>query len=508
MAVFASDTELGSSEVSYKALCIALHRGWISGSLAREDVSWLMRSYVMPLGSSHDNEDARVSETQALAHGIAEWARRRGKADLSRDLQAIGEGRRLVLYPVAVEEALRDMRQATLWRLSRSHARRRRQTARIPFSPPCAEEWTGSGGVSFGEWRVISWTDKERREAVFSQYENAKGKMFGTMSAAHYSFIPCVPYCIGTDVLVVGVGHGAVARLCLEAGARAVFGLDLSSTLPLEGHNFRWYKPSMVQESEDRDKYVQLPESFLTSGDWLDARVSSLVLTQTPPSSVIILDMQAENVPPSWRYLTPLIAASWAGPVFYRTYCTPFEAELLLSDMRAGGGRAEAHVTSVLTDATLPHAFLFYVGALPSLPARVHSSDVHLLPSHLPPCDLSFMGGGREYLWGEAIFNICSVGANMQPEDVTRAVNDVIVASYGDYLSRPSYTQWTLLLHAAVACRFVAGTEEERLRTLGALLHGQTLEIRVSHLVLPVVPSSMLVRHLSKTAARLIAPGG
>jgi hypothetical protein len=504
MAVFASDTELGASEVTYKALCIALHRGWTEGALTKDDVSWLMTKYVMPLGSSKDTEEERVAEARALAYGICGWARQRQRHGLARDLERLGGGHRLVLYPIAVEEALREMRKGYEWGLTVTTAPRQSRRFVPHACRPCGARWERRPVAAERRWRTLSSTEETAIAVAVSQMEASRGRVYGTLSSAHYSFAACIPAVLGRDVLVVGTGHGAIARLCLEAGARAVYGVDLASSLPLEGHNFRWYKPPMVRESDGAHRYVQLPESFTTTGDWYDPDVSSSILRSLLPSTIVIVDIQSGASRATLSVLDPLIDENWPTLVYVRVFATVTEVELLLSDISAGGGRVEVFLGAPARETEATQMFLLAISRMPSAPALCLSPAVVVTPVFTAPPDMSYMGGGQSFLLGAVAFDIVPVGPTDSLTDVRRRLADVVVASHGDYLSRPTYSHWSLLLYALVACDFVAAPDATRRRYLRRLVAGSPIAVRASSLHLTVDASFHLLRHLCKVASRLI----
>lgn len=504
MAVFASDTELGASEVTYKALCVCLHRGWQNGTLSKTDVSWLMTSYIMPLGSSKDSEEARVVEARALAYGISGWAKTRGLNDLSSDLEVLGSGKKLVLYPVAVEEALRDMRRGHEWGLSVLHRKSVRAYRKTIKQPVCKTTWFTHPRLLRNEWRCLDAPSIRQHDVAHAQLEAARGRVYGTHSSAHYSFISLLARVENRDVLVVGSGHGAVARLCLEGGARSVFGLDLASSLPLEGHNFRWYKPPMVQESEYAERYVQLPESFITSGDWYDPSVSSSVLTSLLTSALVVIDIQAGASRQGLECLDPLIESQWTGLVVVRLYITIEEAELLVSDISAGGGRVEIYSGAPERPRHMTQMVVLHFLSLPQQPCTAVSRCMALKWVSSDPPDLHYMGGGSAFLLGLSVFSMVPVSDRDTPSSVRERIVHVISVSHGEYLSRPSYAHWTLMLHALLSCDFLLASPSHRVYMLDTLLSGSSLPLSAGSLRLSIEPSPRLVRHLCKVVGRLL----
>jgi hypothetical protein len=504
MAVFASDPELGASEVTYKALCLVLHKAWLNGSLTKEDVTWLMTRYIMPLGSSKETEEARMTEARALAYGLVAWARTQNREDLAHDLERLAEGHRLVLYPIAISEALRDMRKGHEWGLVVESYRELRSRPAVSNAVPCKMSWSRSPVLATPAWRTLPFIKPDRTSIMQGQLLTSHGRIHGTHSSAHYSFDSLWNVVRHRDVLIIGTGHGAVARLCLELGARAVFGLDLASTLPLEGHNFRWYIPPMVRESEDVPKYLQLPQSFTTSGNWNDPDVASEVLESMVKSTVVIVDIQAGAGTPSLSVLDPLIAASWPGLVIVRLYVTKDIMELLLSDVSAAGANVTVHLGAPERPSSEPQMFILTFRSLPSHPSSSDSACVSLHLQYGGISPMPFMGGGREYLLGASVHYIVPVESTSSVLDLRTRLAEVVSVSHGEYLSRPSYRQWTLMLHALVACDFLITSDAGRSRLLARLAEGSSLSVRSGSLRLSVGSSFSLIRHLCKIVARCL----
>jgi len=504
MAVFASDSELGASEVTYKSLCLSLHKSWLSGGLSPSDASWLMTTYIMPLGSSKETEESRMMEARALAYGICGWARQRNNDGLANDLANLGAGRKLVLYPVAVEEALRDMRKGYEWGLAVQSISVQRHKPLFQAARPCSVQWKNPSPIGPMEWRVLPEDTTSRMEVLLGQLNASKGRLFGTFSSAHYSFTSCLPVVSRRDILVIGTGHGAIARMCLEAGARSVFGLDLATSLPLEGHNFRWYKPPMVRESDEASKYTQLPESFVTSGNWMDRDVSSRVLASVLTSTIVIIDIQGGRGRNGLAVLGPLVEAQWPGLVVCRLYATIGEMEWLLSDISSAGGRASVFLGAPLRPFSAPQMFVVHIHKVPSCASLASRKTAEITVHECELPHMGYMGGGFDFLMGASVFNMVPVSSSDTYATMRERVVDIILTSHGEYLSRPTYPNWTLMLHALVACDFLVSSPSNRLRLLKRIAAGQSITVKAGSLRLSVDSSFRLTRHLTKVVARLL----
>jgi len=292
--------------------------------------------------------------------------------------------------------------------------------------------------------------------------------------------------------------------LCLEAGASAVFGLDLNATLPLEGHNFRWYKPPMVHESDDELRYIQLPSSFITSGDWTDPDVASHVLKSVLSTCIIIIDIQAGKTRLPLSVLAPVIEARWKALIIVRMYLTIDEAEWIASDLSAGGGIFQIYPGAPLRSEHATQSFVFHISQLPDSGCIASQKAVLISCVDWELCEMPFMGGGRDFLMGALVFNTVSVPTPATVSSLRNALVEVVLASHGDYLSRPSYSHWSLLLYGLVACDFMLGSETYRVRTLRRLLNNESIIVRAGTLALEVKAHFKLIRHLSKVAARLL----
>jgi hypothetical protein len=503
-AVFASDKEMCASETAYKALCLALHRAWISGDMSAEDGTHLMRHFIIPLGRKKTDEESRVIEAQTVALGLSQWAHATGRATLAAACHAIGRGAKMIMYPVAVQEVLRDMRDRAKWKLSRLGARPDKEAARhaprlLPLQVAYGHSASGHPGP-----RVLPSTHATRLLIAQAQTEASRGRLHGTWSSAHYGFLCAVRYCTRKDVLLVGAGHGAVARLCLEWGATSVTGLDLAISLPLAGHNFRWYQPPMVKEADEAPRYTQAEESLTTSGDWMDPVIARRVLLRMGlPSCPVIIDIQRASSRYGLEVLSPLITAQWAGHVFVRLFATVEELQFLLSDIQAGGGTADAYLAGPAMPAAIT-PFVLHIRTLPTV--LVHTDICTAVVTTVPSFLLvptPYMGGGTAFLQSQTTMNIHTVSSPVAMHTLFLHVRAAVRASQGEYISRPSFAEWTALLHAYAACIWLMAPSAVRTTILSDLCRGDSLRLPLFPGTLTVESSSILIRHITKVAARL-----
>jgi len=97
----------------------------------------------------------------------------------------------------------------------------------------------------------------------------------------------------GTNVLVVGVGRGAVARVLLELGATRVIGLDLRSTFPPIVQREFSYTPQEVVDASLSDRFVWADECFSSTGDVFEHDLNSLRVTYR--CDFIIVDIESKS---------------------------------------------------------------------------------------------------------------------------------------------------------------------------------------------------------------------
>nr|WPR17640.1 MAG: RNA-dependent RNA polymerase [Yellow silver pine associated mymonavirus 3] len=505
LSIFVSEHDRSVSDVVHTALCLLLHKAWKLHIFSDAEAKIVMQDNIIPLGLNRDRDDHRVQEAYAVAYRFYLEFSRRGHYDLAQNCQSLAEGRRVFLYSVSLEEVVRDFRNSRMWNLARADdivessfrphtfARTQRASLFFPSSPQ------GEYGVR----HFVSQTE-EREQISLHQMESSKGKIYGMFSCAHYNFSPVASYLAGKDVLIVGVGHGAVARLALEAGADMVHGLDLHSSLPLDNHSFRTYKPPMVMECSRENHYIQCLQSFTTSGDWTDPSVSDTVLSQLLWSTMVVIDIQSGTSRPNLSLLQPLIDKRWRGLCVMRCYMTEQETIYLCSDLQCSGSQfsiffpdqhiAKKYSTVIILIQRLPHSLK--VATQPSV--RVLSKGEIVLN------DMSCMGGGRGTLVTEVVHNLVQLPDDVSLLEAWSSVDDLYLATKGDYLSRPTYMNWTLVLEALFSLHWLMCSSSERVNYVKLLAKMEPVYFSRYSVSCNLQPSFRLLRHITKTVSRLL----
>jgi hypothetical protein len=103
-------------------------------------------------------------------------------------------------------------------------------------------------------------------------------------------------------VVSIGVGHGAVASVCLNLGCSSVVGVDLRDSFPIVTQREETYKPPEVVNTGLSDQFSWSPMVYSMGGDAL--RNPELTWSSCPANSTVIIDIERPHLE-----LVPLLLA-------------------------------------------------------------------------------------------------------------------------------------------------------------------------------------------------------
>jgi hypothetical protein len=295
-------------------------------------------------------------------------------------------------------------------------------------------------------------------------YHRNLGKYGFFGGSAIHTWSTFAPLFSHKPVIIVGSGMGAIARVALDNGSPHVFGLDLRSSIPMKSHRFRSYKPPLVMASEYEDRYVQIPESFTTSGDWFDERVSSALLDYDPGDSTIVIDIQLNASRFGLETLIPILRRKSAGTIMVRLYLDDNEESLLLSDLTVSS--CKFRVFSFDTVAQVHQVVLVLTQwSRNLLYAVVPETDLVRRPIQIPTLT-DPDENHRLTAISDAIFNVYMPGPGSTLPQVGDHLRESVTSTAGDYDSRFSYGQWTLQLRSLLVTEWACGSALDHLEMI------------------------------------------
>lgn len=501
-ALFSSCSDRGLSNLSLRAMVLLVHEAYLLGEVPPQAATMIVKQYVLPLGRNKDTEADRISSIQAVQYQLCDHCQTQGYSGLYTNMRLLASGSRIEAYAASTGEMMRDMRDASRWGL-RNVMYHRTAQALIQASGCIPWRATMSTAVIPVEtYDATTYVAPSTSVRLLRQALASSGRIWGLHSAAHYHFVPLISLFPGVDVLIIGAGHGAVARLALESGARMVYGHDLRQDLPLDNHSFRWYIPPMVASSPRQDRYRQTIQSFSSSGDWYYDDVATSVLGLHLPSTMVIFDIHQSRDGRDMSHLLPLIEKNWRGVCCWRTFLDIDLAQLTLLQLRRGGGAASMYRESrEHTSASCLYVITRLPRALRYLtPLRMGT----MTPGKWSVPDLSAMGGGFSDLCSAAVH---FTTVYLQPPSMDlmqRNMESLYLGMRGEYESRPTYIGWTVILEGLTAVWWLSLPRRQQGLVLCQIGRSERLNVIVRSVSTSVTSNLSLGRHLSKVVARLL----
>lgn len=313
----------------------------------------------------------------------------------------------------------------------------------------------------------------------------------------------------GYTVLVVGAGLGAASAVAALGGAISVYGHDLRTDLPLLGNPLSYVAP-IPRICGVTHLVSQTTESQYTSGDWFDDAISSSLLRRFVGHAVVVVDLASERGS-SPDVLAPIVRYGKAELYMLRVTTDRARGSLLFGYVDANFHTRGLYRCSTLSTLT-EYVLLLQLRKVPldrtalRLYPEVGVVDVwEGSPQRraLVPRGLSVYDGS---IYMTLAFVTHALGGVTSSNPRTTCFGALLL--FDDMLqglaARPSYGEWTGVLHCAAACDLAlyhsSDAARERIRT-GS---DTGLYSLASHPTIRVHFTAALERYLVLYAARLI----
>jgi len=439
MAVFGSDPLSGTEQAVIRMLRRKAALAMITGLVSHEEATFIIGSPIRRLSMlTIRDAEARLEEFQSILLSYESY--RRGSIPLTLEAASIpmavanaSAGCKIHATRASAEEIVRRYRYRSSPQVLRAY---RQHLPRTPISKVNLRSIAG-----FSPDHVE--TEVERLKDLFN---HAYGNTLSFGSGAMIIWLPLSELFTGHDVVIIGSGLGACAAAAIMGGAKSVLGHDLRVDFP-PGVPLGEYIPPLVRLYGGRSKYLQSEETLSTDGDWFSAAVSRRLCTKYNYPYLLVIDISSSDGF-SHRALRPLMAHDFPYPVLFRIVAIPREHENVCGIIARTSdllGVWEGHRTGVRVE----RVYHFRIRK-PFWSPIIHPYNVFRVPK-LP------RGGGRQTVDQIAAFVLAPLGG-LTGRTLKDSIQAALITFEGmvtDQKTRPTYSEWTSTLHAALACEIL-----------------------------------------------------
>jgi len=496
--VFADDHPESVSMLVIRRVKLILYQSMIMGECPTLHAYKIARRTVPSTIRAEISEDHKLQALYRMVVGLAVWARTQEYQFLTEHFTSLYTGRAIMTSDVTASELFREVRQNRADRMISEGIQSR------------AEGLTSFTRLGRPEFRVLENTAplvELNQDTEFStdQYDlfsfrRLVGRLYGADSSAGYSYLPLVPVARDRVCVVIGCGFGSGAAVMLKFGASHVYGLDLwkdySPVNAMSGSNM----PPAVVAAGLLWGFTRITVSPDHPGDIRSSGTAQLINAYARTGRLVIVDIPALRREDICSTLATLSLLDGVPEVLWRYIGSRKNADIIMTMLMQLDG--EMAVEYVYAEDSWVECWWYF-----RVPRLVHAHSTLILRPSSPvirtesELDLSFLGGGNEYLYG-ALAGPYGALSMSQIEGSLLNFTDLLSASIGDLDHRFTYKQWTDILHAYIAKNVLFSDDPEG--EIRQIIAREAVPVTISGHDLLVNVSTRLKRLLTRVVPRLL----
>jgi hypothetical protein len=500
VCLFSSESVHGSFSVFLNTISRVLMLSYRLKGIRWNEIRIIMRNFILPIMRLDEDDSKKINALVFACRSIQPWLLSRFMYIPVDYLTRVIEGKIIIGLQVSSREATRMLRPLPeeLQSIPPRTERNRLRMSRLPDNDiQCTA--TKENLVLCGS-KVPVNIELKWKESVIARMARHCGarSMYGCSATSLWSqFGACFH---NRTVIVIGSGQGAAAAGALLGGALHVYGLDKTDTIPPRPHRFAHYKPPAIVMQGTTQDYTQMAESYITSGDWFDESISSVVCsTYDPGDAAWVIDLESGGVRYGLELLNPLVKAFVQGPVLMRVFWTHDELEFYLTALQESQFKFRCYPISE------PGRVRGYIVLISKFGDELR----YYLPSHSYNASQSiFLISNasavpmQEY-FSDAIYNIMPIPENHKVVDVLYDIMYYRDRMQGIYESRLSYDRWTLIMRGIISVWWASRSAEERVNLLIEWRNTKTVVFSCGEHSFDLNYTDSLEYHLTGTVSRL-----
>ncbi|WGH72981.1 MAG: putative RNA-dependent RNA polymerase [Trichoderma harzianum mononegavirus 1] len=509
-SVFTTKNESDASELLMSRYLSLLYYWRVNNRITDRLLKRYVRREMLSIVRAQTDEYAKVTMIGTIALQQAGELRLKHKYSLAFDLERLGQGRLVQGYKLSLEEALRSTRSSEIWgslavKLPKSVILKPPRIELRAYDPCKHRHKHCLAGP-----RLLMAQETSIDSRIRAWLYRSVGRLGLGSGSALYCWHLFSSILSKKPVLVIGVGLGAVARVALDNGCPYVMGLDLRSTLPIRSHRFRSYKPFLVESAQNNDNYHQMPESYTTTGDWFDEKVSRQVMRYDAGDYTVVIDIESSEHRYGLETLLPVIRSKVAGLIILRLFLSAEEACQLSCDLNASGFLFRVYMIDTWQ---LPGSYVFVIShwkdhlVYAVHPCEHHPADYQLAASRNVGLEIDADADEprkvtRDVL-AEVTFGLISGHGAVSTERAENLLCSIYLDTVSTIDTRARYENWTRLLVSILSVRFILLPQTDVLGILQTIWEDRQVDLIVGDHKSTLRVTWQIMAHLCKSASRL-----
>lgn len=314
VTIFSSEGDGATLSAAIRLLRRRALQAMISSAITKDDASFIVGSTIRRMvRGGHETEAEKITHFRALL--LTYDQHRRGRDLVSGAASTVAarvalsaEGSRVYGSSLSAEEVIRTYR---------GELSRRAREQRMHREVPCPMD---AATVSIANY-IEPPSRKTKTDLVISRLVETRGRAYSYGSGAFRTWLVLSSLFKDRSVLIVGSGLGAAAAAALLGGSTRVIGHDLRVDFPADV-SMSAYLPPLVRLYTDKKKFEQSELTLATSGDWFTPSVSYRLCNYMSDSYLLVLDISSTDGF-SEEVLKPLVMHSFPGDVLVRIVAHP-----------------------------------------------------------------------------------------------------------------------------------------------------------------------------------------
>jgi len=457
----------------------------------------IRRTIPASLRLERDEED-RIGALHRMCINLAHWAHGSGLVYLEEHLTSLYQGRMLYISGITASALLRDARQFDAIKHISSQALLLK-TVQLDQEDNSGLRWVRDTSTLpfFGFNTLFNPMDEEYIRFSLSRLS---GRIYGRDSAAGYSYVPITPLAAGRVCVIIGNGYGSGAAVLLNYKATHIYTLDLWEDLSENSKLCPGWSPPALRSATYASKYTCIETSPRLNGDIRSSSTAALINQYTGAGSLYLVDVPLLTRDDLTKVLSTLTLLPPPVQVIIRLITSSSDKDLIYSTLQ------EAGTSPMIVPVHFSHGHGEYWVSL-AIPAFIEYHGVDIVKSHpfqertSPFPNLSFLGGGREYL-EEVIEGPYYQTSDDQMQGSMQDIEGLLALSVGHLEHRFTYRQWTEVIHiwCARRARLSLAPRDEIVE-----IHSQDMvTVTIGNHTVPVSVTGSLRHLLTRTVARLL----
>lgn len=497
--IFLDDYPTSASRAVLRRLKVMTYQAMILGEISPTSAYRIIRHNLPMVYRAEVTELGRLDALYRFIAGTLGWCIATNRVTLSEHLSSLLAGRSVMRYESSAPEVVRLSRSFTvLERLDNEYnlfqADETRDSIRVirVETPPTRQQPLGGP----------MWNSPHNKiEYDMFNAHRLLGREYGKDSSAGYSYLAIAHLTNKQVVVNVGCGYGSGAAVLLRTGSSHVYGLDLWEDLDDQSYLDGPPLPAAVVETSTGSRFTRIEVSPEMSGDIHAYPTIEAIRSYVGIGGVFVVDIPLttrDDVLSLYHSLSLFSGLTrtlvrWIGlssQMVDLVACLVGSCvDVSLYHIYGYNGYSEVWIRS-----DIPRG-LKLLGFRGSLMADLPNFS-------FTPYDLSWLGGGKDYL-STILYSAAALTEGEELELSMESAGMLVASAMGEYEHRFSYRQWTNILHSWIL--YQIHTDPNPLEAVALLITSDTHTVEISGVEILAQVGPALIRLATRLLPRLLS---